>query len=731
MAKLSDIIKPKESKGKWDYGRRLEYMTDRARNESMAGRDIGDIPAVVNPDRRRACGESLRLFIETYFRSGEKFALPWSPQHLEVMADIEDKVKNGGLMALAMPRGSGKTSILERAILWAALYGYRHFIVAIGDGESAAAEILDCVKMEIETNQRLQEDFPEVCHPVKSLGRVMQRCQGQHIHGKHTRMQWGGSTEVVFPTVDGSPSSGCQISCCGITGRIRGMKRTTADGRELRPDFVFLDDPQNDESAGSPEQNQKRLAILRGTVLGLAGPGKKIAGVMCCTVIRPEDMADQILDAKRNPSWHGRRYALMDRMPADMEAWQLYAETWAEGHRAGKGEAPATEYYLAHREELDRGAECAWKERYNPDQASAIQHAMDLYFSDKASFFSEYQNAPLGLQLEDAEGLTTVQVYEKCSGVKRRTVPIECERLEAFIDVQGKLLYYAVMAFASDWTAHVIDYGSWPDQHRAYFTLNDAAKSYQDGDGSFDHALQKALEGLCGNILTNYVREDGTEMQIERCLIDSGWGKSTLGIYQFCARGEWKGIVMASKGVGITADRKPFNEYQRGRGDTVGDFWIIQSNRKKRTARVVQYDTNFAKSLWRSRLLTPSGVAGSFMVFGDRRTAAYDHRMLAEQLTAEYSTPTAGKSRRVDVWKCLPGRDNHFLDCVVGCYVAASERGLRLDELGYRMEPKPAKAWSPEWVESEEPKPAPPEPVKPGRKKGTPKRVSIPENLLV
>ncbi|MFN7291962.1 MAG: hypothetical protein ACK5ST_01420, partial [bacterium] len=38
-----------------------------------------------------------------------------------------------------------------------------------------------------------------------------------------------------------------------------------------------------------------RESILAGAILGLAGPGKKISGIMPCTVIRPGDMADNIL----------------------------------------------------------------------------------------------------------------------------------------------------------------------------------------------------------------------------------------------------------------------------------------------------------------------------------------------------------------------------------------------------------------------------------------------------
>jgi hypothetical protein len=39
--------------------------------------------------------------------------------------------------------------------------------------------------------------------------------------------------------------------------------------------------------------------------LRLAGPGKKISGIMPYTVIRPGDMADRILDRDKHPQWQG------------------------------------------------------------------------------------------------------------------------------------------------------------------------------------------------------------------------------------------------------------------------------------------------------------------------------------------------------------------------------------------------------------------------------------------
>jgi hypothetical protein len=85
------------------------------------------------------------------------------------------------------------------------------------------------------------------------------------------------------------------------------MKHKTAEGKSVRPSLVLLDDPQTDESARSPSQCHTREQILAGAILGLAGPGRKIAGLMTLTVVRPDDMADRILDREKHPQWQGER----------------------------------------------------------------------------------------------------------------------------------------------------------------------------------------------------------------------------------------------------------------------------------------------------------------------------------------------------------------------------------------------------------------------------------------
>ena len=186
----------------------------RARNLALAtaGRDIGELPDVVDAERKKKCEKDFRLFCETYFP--ETFTLTWSPDHLKAINRIETAVLRGGLFALAMPRGSGKSSLTEVAAIWSMLYGHREFIVLIGATESAALELLDSLMTELEVNEHLAEDYPEVCFPIQQLDGIANRCAGQLYHGERTRITWT-SNEIVLPTISGSKASGIVVRVAG------------------------------------------------------------------------------------------------------------------------------------------------------------------------------------------------------------------------------------------------------------------------------------------------------------------------------------------------------------------------------------------------------------------------------------------------------------------------------------------------------------------------------------
>ena len=677
-----------ETSGARSYEERRNAERDRQAEQSLAGRDIGPLPEVVNPGRKAACERNFQLFCESYFP--ETYSLAWSPDHLKVIEKIETAVLRGGLFALALPRGSGKTTITESAALWSMLYGHREFVVLIGATESAALELLDSLKTELEVNERLAEDFPEVCYPVAQLEGIANRCAGQLYKGERTRITWT-SNEIVLPTVEGSRASGIIVRVAGITGRIRGMKFKRSDGRSVRPSLVIIDDPQTSESAGSLEQTRKRVRVLAGDILGLAGPGQKISGIMPCTIIRPGDMADIILNRNTHPDWNGEKTRMVYRFPSNMKLWEEYAEIRAEALRTEGNFQKATEFYLANREAMDAGAEVSWEARFNHDEVSALQHAMNLKFQDESAFMSEYQNDPLPDDTADDSLLSVDEICAKINGLARRRVPLKCDRLTMFVDVQKVLLFYVVIAWAEDFTGAVIDYGSWPDQHRHEYSLADANPSIQTffPKAGFEGALYAALSALTDECLgREWEREDGAVLKIERALVDANWGQSTDVVYQFCRQSSHAGVILPSHGRYVGASSKPMTEYRKQQGDRLGFNWMIPNVAGKRAIRHVIYDTNYWKSFIHARLAVPVGDKGSLTLYGRIPGA---HQLFAEHLTAEYRVKTQGRGRTVDEWKLKPqSHDNHFLDCVAGCAVCGSMLGASLPEtLPAKLDRKP------------------------------------------
>ncbi|HEX8875800.1 MAG TPA: terminase gpA endonuclease subunit [Phycisphaerales bacterium] len=657
-----------------------EAMKERARLRnamlSLSGRDIGELPPVVDPARRARAGKDFRYFCETYF--GQTFHLKWSDDHLKVIAKIEQAVLEGGLFAMAMPRGSGKTSLCEVACLWALLYGHREFVALIGSDEEHAAGMLESIKAELENSEILGADFPEVCHPIRSLEGIHQRASGQLYQGKQTHIGWT-AREIVLPTIPGSAASGAIIRVAGITGRIRGMKHKRVDGVSVRPSLVLIDDPQTDESARSPSQCANRERILAGAILGLAGPGRKIAGLMTLTVVRPDDLADRILDRDKHPQWQGERTKMVYSFPTADRLWAEYARLRAEGLKADRGGAEATAFYKTHRAEMDAGAVIAWPERFNHDELSAVQHAMNLRMQNEAAFFAEYQNEPLP-EVEVADDLLSAdQIAAKVNGHARGLVPLGCSHLTMFVDVQGKALFYLVAAWEDDFTGHVIDYGTEPDQKQAYFTLRDikrtlgAASVRAGAEGAIYAGLERLIEAT---VAREWRRDDGAMVRIDRCLIDANWGSSTDVVYQFCRQSPHAGVLTPSHGRYVGASSLPFSDYKRKRGERVGLNWRVPVVTGKRAVRHVLFDTNFWKSFVHARLAVPMGDPGGLSLFGHKPE---HHRLLAEHLTSEYRVRTEGRGRTVDEWKLrVEGLDNHWLDCLVGCAVAASMEGAVL-----------------------------------------------------
>ena len=651
--------------------KRLAQSAEWNKAASAEARDIAPLPAVADAGRRDACRLDLLRFCGEYFAAA--FPLEFSPAHIALIKALETAILTGGQICVAMPRGSGKTTIIIAAIVWAIVYGHRKFSVVVGATDRHAARILATIIAHLCAPGPLADDFPGVCYPLQKLGWIKHRIAGQTLNGEPTRQSWSKS-EFVAATVPGELSSGCAITAVGLTGAIRGLSRALADGQIIRPGLVLIDDPQTAESAKSAEQVADRLRIIEADILGLAGPGETIAAVCACTVIAPGDAADQLLDPDIYQSWQKLKYPLLEAMPKNMELWQQYWDIYREAMRTEHNAKAATEYYLQRREEMDAGAVVVWEARKKADEATALEGAMRLYFSLGAEVFgAEYQNAPRRLGDSAVRQLDPGDLAPRLTGNPRGVASETHDLVVAAVDVQKKRLYFCVAAFSPAWGCEVIDYGAYPDPRKRIFKALDDGHTIADAYPGLPDAaaLSAAIGDLVAALMSREWRlTDGREVTARAALVDSGWQPDAVAAALKST--PWRAIVLPSRGRGIGPAEKPISEYRKGIGDKIGWHYYIKKP-MPRAPRELCIDTYFFKSMIRDAIFCPAQAPDALRFCGDK---PYEHDMLFSHLTAERYTPTAGRGRIVDIWRNPPHAENHFFDCLTACYAAAAWAGL-------------------------------------------------------
>lgn len=140
------------------------------------------------------------------------------------------------------PRGLGKTVWLYLILpLWALAHGHRRFLLALSYTKPQAVGHLANLRMELETNELLRQDFPELLP--------------RRIRGAQNTAQ-----TVV--------ASGATIAARGLGETSLGI-RSGAD----RPDLVVIDDAEPSEADYSPAAKGKLLSKLVEGVLPMASPG--------------------------------------------------------------------------------------------------------------------------------------------------------------------------------------------------------------------------------------------------------------------------------------------------------------------------------------------------------------------------------------------------------------------------------------------------------------------------
>ncbi|MBR2586308.1 MAG: hypothetical protein IKE64_12855, partial [Thermoguttaceae bacterium] len=369
------------------YQRHRLQMAARSRARSLVGREIGPLPPIRDIARRKRARTDLKYFLEAYFP--RVFNKPFGHNHLTLIESLQRCLIDGGRQAVALPRGSGKTSITTHAAIWAAVNGHRRMEIIFAATQNAARKILQRIHKALRRSPSpLLDDYPEVCVPFVELGGSALLARGQLCSGIPTQISVSAD-RLVFPCVTGSLASGSVISCVGMTGSFLGENTDLPDGRNVRPDFLMLDDLQKDDLAKNPARVDDLENKINASLEGLVELGAELSMVMTCTVKAPGDLSDRFLDHERYPRWNGIRGKMIEQWPERMDLWREYRG------RRHNDESDARAFYLAHLDEMRAGAVVGWENCHDPRKfVDSLEYAMNRWCDNERAFWSEYQNEP-------------------------------------------------------------------------------------------------------------------------------------------------------------------------------------------------------------------------------------------------------------------------------------------------------------------------------------------------
>lgn len=668
---------------------------ERKRQQS-AQRRLVVVPKCKDIRRRKRLEKDDVKWLRWYF--AEHFWYDFTSQQREMIAAIGHAIKVGGDQAIAASRGEGKTTLGERLLLKYVLQGEVEFAVLFAATGPMATNSIDSIKQDIEENDRLCDDYPEVCVPVRALENTPQRAPSQivsghrHDNGKPyeaaaSKFSWCGN-EIILPNVPGSPSARSIIATRGLDAAVRGLKKK---GR--RPSVAIIDDPDTEATARSLDQAKKLEANIDKGIGGLGSQQRAIGRVML-TTLQSRTSVSYKFTSKEKPTWKGKRFRYLLKKPDREDLWAEYVHRRQQDFIAVMmGESDdefcrrSHQYYLDNRKAMDAGAEVANPNRFDGStladgsqvEVSALQH----YYNEVArigpeAVATEYDNDPPELDESLSNVLTAHQVQSQVSGYGRGVVPPGCTVITQGIDCRKVALHWVVRAWRSDCTSFVIDYG-----------VEDVTGTTIGSDEGVEAALIRAVKSRFDRIDEEpYRTVDGDEVPLNLTLIDAGWKTSV--IYQACGMlgakvkpamgfGRSQGAVqMRFEGPArTTKDRKP------------GDGWFLK--RQAGGQWLVCSDADRWKTFEHDRWQTATDKPGAAFAWGvddveggrlsvDQR----GHQVFADQITAESEIEEIDKGKLKRRWKAHRA-NNHFLDAAYMTSVAANMLGVRLlSETGHQ-----------------------------------------------
>lgn len=301
------------------------------------------------------------LFAHYYLSDHITSATDGSISLAEFHAAIVDYAKSwssgstGERTTFIAPRAVGKSTWIFLILpMWAAAHGHQDFIAAFSDSANQAEMHLATFKTELQSNEKLNADFPDLCTP--KMGKY------------RDRVETFNRSEIIM-------QNGFIFMARGADTSALGMKVGSK-----RPSLIILDDIEPGEAKYSEEVIKNRLKTLLDDIF----PLNQFANVaLVGTTTKQGSIIDQVRRVSvMRQEWEGSTEDFREQLSADLR--------WVVDERIGCHYFPAL---------LDEGTDkerSVWPEKWSLELLMSMRHTRSFAknymcspISEDASYWSE------------------------------------------------------------------------------------------------------------------------------------------------------------------------------------------------------------------------------------------------------------------------------------------------------------------------------------------------------
>lgn len=639
-----------------------------------------------------------RAFYKANFKAALHDLFPESTG-LKPFGDVQNQstdyiqyiMDNGGRLVLLEPRGYAKTTRITNITLLSALEGLQEYIVIVASSLGKSQEILEDIRTELTTNEKIEALYPATCAAFKHLSRSPHKTRRQTYDGEFTYID-NKQDSIHFPVIPGEPSSGVIIQVRPATN-LKGLKQKIAagprKGRAVRPTLYFFDDPQTEEDAVSPTMCLKIIRNIKRSALKGGTHQKPVDAIMAITPVSYGDVAWHFVH--QEDSFDLVRYKMLESEPERMDLWLgEYKEIRSNFDKEVKGSRTraykqARQYVKENFDVLHAGSHATWEHAFvsGPPlfEISAVQHAINIIIDDGIEDF-EYEcqcNTEYGIADQVGELTCPIEtIASRVNTFPKRKVAQQSNRIVTHIDVNKDILSYVTISCPpNEYRPAIIDYGTWPDQPGKWSKrkMTVALRTMYPQVHDYREIIYLGLTDLINHLATmTYPREDGVLLKNSKIGIDIRYEETYT--TRAVRESPFASILLPTWGTSIGPDDDLIHEKKWPEGCQVFENCVITPNRSN-TFDLLRVDVNFFKTEVHKAFNYPHvGLQGSLTMFEG------NHRIIGEHCNAEYPDRVPGKKsiRTKVMWKAKMAQpDNEYFDNITNALAILVTEGTTIE----------------------------------------------------